>query len=209
MKRFLHFSLAMLAVVFLVVSCAKEQDLPVFTSHNSPDGAYLMSLKNHVVFIVQQKDLATGQVSGWFIDKYGALRSFEGVEAIDGALVTESQLDAIQNASVSVPLNLTPEELAPKARLIKQLSNQHLTDVEVDPSATVDYRVIAIFAQEYNQPAGACTERPGAGTWDEEQANSFEVLLLKAEGSVNQVNQSDKAAILLDWLYQIQQSGGL
>ncbi|MAT53644.1 MAG: hypothetical protein CMN32_04130 [Saprospirales bacterium] len=209
MKRSLHLSLAILAVAFMLFSCTKEQDLPVITSQNSPDQAYMMSLKNRVVFVVQQKDLATGQVSGWFIDKYGKVRSFEGVAGLDGELTKASQVEALVQASVSVPLSLAPEELAPKARLIKALSNQHLTEAVIDPDAGVDYRVMAILANDYNQHPNSCSERPGADNWDEELANSYQLLLLKAEGSINQVNQSDKAAILLDWLYQIQQSGGL
>ena len=209
MKRSLHLPISLLAFVFLMLSCTKEQEFSPVASQYSPDGAYLMSLKNHVVFVVQQKDLATGQVSGWFIDKYGAVKSFENVDELDGKLITPSQIDAIVNASVSVPLNLTPEELAPKARLIKQLSNQHLSDAVVDPSASMSYRAVAILATDYNQHPSSCSERPGAGTLDEELLNSFEVILLKEEGIVNQVNQSDKAAVLLDWLYQIQQSCGL
>ena len=209
MTRSLHLSISLLAFVFLMLSCTKEQQLAPVSSQNSPDGAYLMSLKNHVVFVVQQKDLATSQVHGWFIDKYGAVRSFENADELDGKLITPSQIDAIVNASASVPLNLTPEELAPKARLIKQLSNQHLSDAVVDPSASMSYRAVAILATDYNQQPNSCSERPGAGSMDEELLNSFEVILLKEEGIVNQVNQSDKAAVLLDWLYQIQQSGGL
>lgn len=199
----------MLAVLLVLFSCTKEQELPVVTNQLSPDQAYMLGLKNQVVFVVQEKDLTTGEVSGWYIDKYGAVRSFEGVEAVDGDRVTASQLEALKNASVSVPITLTPEELAPKARLIKLLNNQHLSAAEVDPSATVEYRAVAILANEYQQHPNSCSERPGANTMDEELYNSFEVLLLKAEGSLNQVNQSDKAAVLLDWLYQIQQSGGL
>ncbi len=209
MKQYLYFSFPSLALVLLFMSCSKEEVAPVIYSQNSPDETYLLSLKNDVLFVVQQQDLNTGQVSGWFIDKHGAVNSFEAGPAFEGSWVRQERVSALKMASTATPVNLTPEELAPKARLIGKLNSQQLNEAVMDPSATSNLRILALYAWDYGQNPNACSERPGVENWDEELSNGFELLLLKSEGRVNQMNLNEKAATLLEWLLQIQQSAGL
>lgn len=209
MKKPFLFSIPLLALVLMVLSCTKDEKVFFPATQPSLDEAYLMSLENSVVFVVQAKDLTNGKVNGWYINKYGNVNRFESFEAIESQVITPSPIETLEKSATSTLLHLTPEELAPKVRLIKALSHHDLSDVEANPSATVDYRVMALLANDFNPHPNTCSERPGTGTKDEEHAKNIEVFLLKAEGSINQHNQSETASALLDWLMQVQRAAGL
>lgn len=208
MKRAIHLPLILLALSILTSSCHKEQAAPIFVSQLSPDQAYLLGLKNDVLFIFQQKDLASGQVSGWFIDKNGAVRGMEGGSEFDEALITTSQIASLKSNAAESQLQLSPEELAPKAHLIESLDEQQLSEPQIDPNAEIEIRVLAVKDNDYDNHPNNCSERQGNATWDEGLANSFEIVLLQAKGSFNQDNEDANAIQILNWLIQIQQTAG-
>ncbi len=206
--KHLHFFIALCTLALSLSACSKEEDYQVITPQEPDASSYLHALPHDVVLHYQYRADASSEVQGWFIDKYGQVKSYTSSTLIQGSSITRQQMDNLYAKAQQTHLTIAPEELAPKVKTAIRLNTSSLSTPQLDENRTSQVLIQAYRQYDTNWKPNTCSERPSSGA-HEALSDKFEIVLLKAEGYFNQQNTHVNAHELLNWLVQLQHNAGL
>lgn len=206
--KHLHFFIALCTLALSLSACSKEEDYQVITPQEPDASSYLHALPHDVVLHYQYRADASSEVQGWFIDKYGQVKSYTSSTLIQGSSITRQQMENLYAKAQQTHLTIAPEELAPKVKTAIRLNASSLSTPQLDESRSSQVLIQAYRKYDMAWKPNTCSERPSSGA-HEAMADKFEIVLLKAEGYFNQQHTHVNAIELLDWLVQLQHNAGL
>lgn len=206
--KHLHFFCALCIIALGLSSCSKEETYQVITPQEPDASTYLKSLPNDVVLHYQFRPDAASEVHGWFIDKFGQVKSYTSSSLIQGASITRQQMENLYAKAQLTHLSIAPEEFAPRVKTLLRLNDSTLSTPQLDDTRTSQLLIQAYRSYDAKWKPNSCSERPASGAY-EAMSDKFEIVLLKAEGYINQQNIHVNAQDLLGWLQVLQQNAGL
>lgn len=196
---------------FLFLSaCQKEADESLIstTAQSTPE-YYLSKLVEGVLFQMDTEDLATGQHTGWLIDRNGEVRSYAFGS---GQISMENQCDASEigtlAATAETSLHSIPaDEFVENIRLSRQVSRSNLGEATTDENETRITRLMVFRAMAPQNTASTsddqCSNGPHANPASSERR--FQRILLKSTGAHRQLNNSENAPTLINWMEGIEE----
>lgn len=203
----------------LLASCTKDNyNTGVSTNTFNAEAYFQNEVFQTVIFHFSYQNEVTKEQSGWFIDKYGNVKSY-GSEEIDqtmplpeGELCSIQQMANLYGLAETTHITLDMNDLYSNFKLIDIAFHGDMTenlegDLESGTTSFIAFRAEG-GQNAYNgylgSSNGSCTEveYPHDETMD--SCESFEILNLELSGFSNQINQSTAATTIVTWMKEIQ-----
>lgn len=213
--KILPFAISVFALLCFA-SCQKEYIQPAESIFSAEDYLHT-SVKQNVLFQYEFINSETGEHYGWFIDRTGAVKSYDLRQSEETNLpgresCSPTQMNNLYGEATANHLSLSAEEVVENFKQISVAAAGQYSD-RVEHSGVNSLAVFRAFHEIPRQIGHSSCGNTELGT---DPTNptidcglEYQIVLLKASGSYDLTNESEAAKAIVEWLESVQNQAGL
>lgn len=214
MKKQLYNLLFLSLLLVLIVSCSqqKEEQLEITSTFEiTPEGYLDLNFQQDVLFRYEFKEEATGQRTGWLIDRDGFIRDYnfdeDAVRLTNGNHCSNDNLNHLIESSNATGQVIDLEELVGKAKLIADVAGGSISELSTTEAIGEGRKSYYIYNRVLNNETSNddhdCSGNGNGYSSYNVNDMSFEQVVLKVRGSHVQDNNHPDAQYLANWMEEI------
>lgn len=199
-----YFSLLIVAILVAFVACSKDQETTVSPAPLSAAEYLQKNAYSPIIFHYSYINEDTQEQSGWFVDKWGAVKTYQTTLQDPKAIPEEEQcgahlIDNLYALASHTPAQINLDELAEKFKLIQEAQKGQLATLQSNSTTELSAFYAFQFEENYEGTTHCYND-------DGELVDVFNRVVLKTTGKQHQNNLSAEAQDILDWLLLVKEN---